>query len=284
MSVKRSPLKALQPSTSKRNLDQISPETPVSKKMSTSKGMESMKLSDMTLEQLVSVLATKNDFFDLKREMCSLKEENKQLTNRVESLTQKCNQMETEIQSLYIWKNSSNLIIKVNRDSADVDTAKKRVLRICSELSEEQNTVEQTAIKELKSNDQKKYTFKIFFNQPKDATSILKNTGKLRGSDVSIAKDLPLVVRQQKSYLLQIRRFLIEKSSCRPRLQGHYLIADEHRLSWSLTENKIVVNNGESVENFLGNYQLTTADLDAFLRKQKQFNATAVNQRVSRLD
>lgn len=216
--------------------------------------------------------------------MHSLKDENKQLTNKVEALTNKCNQLEAEIHSLYIWKNSSNLIIKMNRKSADVEDEKKRVIEIRSELLSKQDIVDATAVKELKTNDRRKCNFKIFFSQPADATSILKNTGKLRGSDVSIARDLPLAVRQQKANLLRLRRFLLEKSSCKPRLQGHYLTAGSYRIAWSLSENKIIVNNGESVDNFLANYRLKAADWDAFLNQQKQRYATADGEYVSRVN
>lgn len=177
--------------------------------------MRSLKVADMTLEQLLSVLATKEDYQEIKKEMKELKDENRRLVDKVDVLSQRCDKLEAEMNAVYIWKNSNNLIIKINRSDVDPDNAKNRVADICSELSGVQGIVENSSIIEISSNNKnrKKYTFKVLFKQYTEAAAVLRNTNKLRGTDVSITKDLPLMARQQKAKLLQIRRFFIMKST-----------------------------------------------------------------------
>lgn len=263
------------PSNNKRNLEQISPELPNSKKVAAKENMENTKVSDLTLEQLMTVLATKDDFREMNNEVKMLKEENSNLAGKVDDLAKKCQQMESEMHSLYIWKNSSNLIVKVGQNGSDIETARQRVADICSELSNVRGIVETAAIKELKARDREKYVFKVYLKQPTDAVAILRNTSKMRGTDISISKDLPLAVRQQKAKLLQLRRFLLTKTTCKPKLQGHLLIVGADKLSWSLDEGRATVNNGESFESFLLKYGLQQSEFDDFLR-QKQRNTNNV--------
>lgn len=97
----RAPPVTTQIDSIKRNLDQISPETPNSKRMSTNNNMKSLKVSDMTVEQLLSVLASKEDFHEMKKEIQGLKDENKRIVD----------------------KDCRNLIIKINRVSVGTEVA-----------------------------------------------------------------------------------------------------------------------------------------------------------------
>lgn len=274
----RTPPATTQSDSIKRNLDQISPETPISKRMSTNDNMKSLKVSDMTVEQLLSVLATKEDFHEMKKEIQGLKDENKMLVDKVKVLSEKCEKLEADVNAVYIWKNSSNLIVKINRVGVDTEGAKTRVSDICSELSSMSGIVDSSAIRELNNNNRKKYTFKVFFKQTADAAAVLRNSNKLRGTDVSIAKDLPLVARQQKAKLLLIRRFLMIRGSCKPKLQGQFLTIGAVKLSWNISENKVMVSTGESFESFLGKYHLQVCDMEEFLNQQNQNNNARINQ------
>lgn len=263
MSISRTPPEETSALNHKRKVEQISPDTPNSKKSTNNAGK--VRVADMTLDQLLSVLASKDDFHQMKDEIVLLKEENKSLVEKVGALTQKCHQLESDMQSLYIWKNSSNLVVKLNREGADTEEAKARVACVCSELANVRDVVGIEAIRELKTKDRKKHTFKVSFKEVAEATAVLKNTNKLRGTDVSIAKDLPQTARMQNGKLLAIRRFLLKKSTCKPRLQGQALIVGADKITWNLAEGKALVNNGEPFDSVLAKYQLTRKDYADFL-------------------
>lgn len=266
---------------SKRFLNQISPETPSSKRHLTCRIMDNRTVSQLSvteLQAMLTPLAKKEDIDGLKSELLELQNKNKSLSDKVDVLSSKCQLLEDQLQSVYIWKNSSNLIIKLNREGDDVEKAKERVMKVCAELSKEQRIVERSSIKQLRIGDNRKYLFKVFLSGPEKAIKIIQNTSALRGTDISISKDYPKSIREQQSKLLMIRRFLMRNSSNKPKMQGAALVDGAIRFTWS-AEKGLVVSSGESLEEVLSKYHQTKDDLDTFLasgaRSQSQIGLRA---------
>lgn len=262
--------------TSKRNLDQISPETPVSKRMSANDNIKSLKVSDMTVDQLLSVLATKEDFHEMKKEIQDLKDDNKRLVDKVNVLSDKCEKLEAEVNAVYIWKNSGNLIMKFNRSGNDMERDKERVHRVCAELSGEQNPIPKSAISEIKTADRKRITFKVFIGDSEKVYKILKNSASLRGTDIAVSKDYPKAIRQQQQNLLKVRRFLIRNSNAKPKVRGNLLIDGDVKLSWSPNEG-VKATSGESLGDVLRRYGQTVEKLHQFLTEQGNNTGQVVN-------
>lgn len=83
-----------------------------------------------------------------------------------------------------------------------------------------------------------------------------------------LQKDLPLVARRQKAKLLLLRRFLMRRSTCKPKLQGPFLTMGEVKVTWIMSENKFAIKNGESFETFLQKYRSSVKDLEEFMEQQ----------------
>lgn len=265
------PVKVAQTSSSKRNLDQISPETPSSKRQLTNstnaKEMDTRKVADLgvgELELMLAPLAKKADIEQLESTIATLQEENKALSDKVDLLSDKCQRLENEMQSVYLWKNSSNLIIKMDKARGEVEEAKDRLVYICGEITKEAGIVDKSSIRQLRTGDNRKYLFKVFLKDADKAAKIIRSTAALKGTDISVSKDYPKSIRDQQTKLLMVRRFLMRKSNCKPKLQGATLVEGTTRFSWSMTDG-LVVNSGESLEEVLLKYQQTKNELDIFL-------------------
>lgn len=252
--------------STKRNLAEISPEIPGSKRQVLGDSeMDKEKLTDMSVRDFRVLFSQM--FEDLSsgflKKISLLETQNKELTSTVHALSTKVELLESQMQSMYSWRNGGNLIMKLNRsdDSAD------RVYRTCNQLAGETNSVEKTAIKEIRTADRKKITFKIFTGDAVKVSKMLKNCSTLRGTDISVTKDYPKEVREQQQNLLKVRRFLMKKSNAKPKVRGNLLFIDDIRMNWS-TSQGLVVTTGEPLSNVLSKYGQTTEDLKLFLSQQ----------------
>lgn len=241
--------------------------------MVTNENMKSLKVSDLTLEQLVSVLASKEDFHEMKKDMQELKDENKLLSDNVKVLNKRCDDLERQMESMYLFKNNSNLIVKISKSTGETD-AKQRVASTCAELAEQPNVIQGSSIVEVKSFSRGKRIFKAYLGDANIARKILHNTSRLQGSDISITKDLPKQMREQQSKLLMVRRFLMTKSTAKPKVRDNILIDGYLKFSWSAADGLKVIS-GESLDVALGKYNQSLESLNEFLSsKYKQGNAS----------
>lgn len=263
-SMDQTPKIAGKSSVYKRNLDQTSPVTPVGKRHLSDMDPKVMDMSVEEFKKLFEPLAKKEDIDSLKKQIKSLQDENIALSLKVESLASKCQRLEDQMQAVYIWKNSGNLVVKLDRGGDDVERAKDRLVTLCGEISKQPGIIDKNMIRQLRLADNRKFLFKIFINDQGKAAKIIQNTASLRGTDVSISKDYPKEVRDQQSKLLSVRRFLMKKSTNRPKLRDAFLVDGGVKLSWSLT-NGLIIHSGESLEELLRKYGQTKAELDAFL-------------------
>lgn len=253
-----------QKQSNKRLLNQTSPQTPDCKRISVSNDegtVADMKAKD--LMQILSNLATKDDVRKVNETVALLNHKNKELANKVEILTKRCDELEMKMEYMYIRENSSNLIIKMNR-TTEVAEARRRVASTCTELSEQTNIIEEASIAEMQTLSKGKRIFKVYLGDTNIAHKILKNSNQLRGSDISISKDLPKQMREQQSKLLMVRRFLMKKSTAKPKIRDNLLVDGSMKFSWSAADG-LKILSGESLDIALGKYNQNIAALNEFL-------------------
>lgn len=262
----------------KRNVVNISPETPGSKRF---QHVEGGKISDMRiedfkelLERMVEPLATSADIENLHQKINELQNVNEALTSKVNVLTIKCAELENQMQSVYLWRNSGNMIVKLNRSKNNLDQDKERVFRTCVQLSDEPNIVEKAAIREVKNADKRKITFKVITGDSEKVVRMLKNSALLRGTDISVTKDYPRQIREQQQNLLKVRRFIMKSSNAKPKVRGSILFDGEVKLTWSSVDG-LVSSTDESVCDVLRRYGQTVANLEQFLAEQNNSSSQA---------
>lgn len=219
---------------------------------------------------MFSTLATKEDVEKINEKVEYLLKENKDLTDKVQILTKKCNDLERQVQDVYMWRNSGNCIVKMNR-SQDINEAKRRVLSTCAELSEQANVVPESAIHEMKTLSSRKQTFKVYVGDANLVRKIIHNPSRLRGTDVIITKDLPRQMREQQSKLL------MEKSTAKLKVRDNVMTDGRVKFTW--TDDGLKVVSGESLDVALAKYDQTIEELEDFLStKRKQERSSEVIQ------
>lgn len=175
-------------SNKKRTLAEVSPTNPISKRKNTPTNMTS-KVADMSVEQLQALLAplaTKEDLAALQFQVSSLKKENKALSVKVDQLSEKCTNLENQMESIYMWKNNNNLIVTMNK--TDLENAKNRVQSVYSNIAKEEVTIDNKLIRELRSSNNQKIILKVTVSDSQLISKIIPNTSLLKGSDISISK------------------------------------------------------------------------------------------------
>lgn len=106
--MKRTPTRDFQ-TPGKRNLSQTSPEMPMDNKRRT----DNIKVADLTLEQLTSVLATKNDFLEMRKEINTLKEEIVSYRRRISILESQLKCKNVIFRNLDLEENASSAVMKI---------------------------------------------------------------------------------------------------------------------------------------------------------------------------
>jgi hypothetical protein len=262
-------------SVAKRNLQNISPETPISKRHQQFANAEAGKISDMQvedfkamLERMFEPLATSAEIANLQHKVNELQTVNNALTSKVQTLTTKCAELEKQMESVYLWRNSGNIMMKLNRTRNKGEEDKERVFRTCVQLSGDSNVVDKSDIREIKTADRNKITFKVITGSTDKVTRMLKNSASLRGTDISVSKDYPKQIREQQQNLLKVRRFMMRNSNAKPKVRGNVLVDGDVRLTWSSDEG-VVSSTGESLCSVLQRYGKTIEDLQQFLSQQQ---------------
>lgn len=260
--------RSLSTETKKRALAETSPITPASKRKNIVTNMAT-KVADMSVEELQALftpLATKKDLAALQHEMSVLKEENKALSDRVRQLSEKCTFLENQMESMYMWKNSNNLIVTMNK-TGDLETSKVRVQSVLSNLANEDVIVDKNLIKESRTSNSRKTLLKVTLKDSHVLSKVISNTSSLRGTDLSISKDYTKLMRQKRGKLLMLRKFLLKKSNKKLKLQGTYLVDGESKISWDVSSG-FCVNSGEPFASVLQGYGHTIQSFESFASKQ----------------
>lgn len=274
MSLKRTPPK-LQQQKNKRNLQQISPLTPSSKILKMDS--EEATVADMKIKDLMAMfatLATKEDIVKINDGMEVLQNENKNLNKKVQLLTERCDELERQAHDMYLWKNSGNFIVKMNKNT-DANESKRRVVSTCASLADQSNVIQESSVAEIKTSDSRKHTFKVYMGDANLVRKIISNINRLQGSDISITRDMPRQMREQQSKLLMVRRFLKMKSSANPKVRDNIMIDGNMKFTWTVAEG-LKVLSGESLDIALGRYNQTIQELENFLStKRNQMDSRA---------
>lgn len=267
--------------TKKRTLAEISPTTPSSKRQNTNKKMTE-KVADMKIEDLQAMfapLATKSDLAAVQQQVYSLTEQNKMLADKVEQLAEKCNVLESQMQSIYLWRNRNNLIVTMDK-AGDLELAKTRVQNVFTSLAKENVMVERNLIRELKTSNKRKILFKVTLENQQILSKIIANTGSLKGTDVSISKDYTKAMRQKRGKLLMLRKFLMKSSNTKLKLQGSWLVDRDAKISWDAA-NGFIMDTGEPFASVLRKYGQTIENLQLFSAKQN-INTTRIDNSLIR--
>lgn len=130
--------------------------------------MKVMDLSVDAFQAMLDPLAKKEDISNLESKITSLQDENKALSQKVDALSSKCRQLEEQMQAVYIWKNSGNLVVKLDRGGDDIESAKNRLVTLCAEIAKQPAIIDKGMIRQLRIGDNRKFLFKMFLNDPKD--------------------------------------------------------------------------------------------------------------------
>lgn len=83
------------------------------------------------------------------------------------------------------------------------------------------------------------------------AHNVIKHTKSLRDTDVSISKDYPKEMREQRAYLLKLRRMIIDKTKRKCLLRGNVLIDGNFKITWCIPDGPSIAS-GESIVDVYG--------------------------------
>lgn len=189
-------------------------------------------MMDMRLEELQAMfepLAKKEDILNLQLKITTLQQENKVLSDKIDTLSSRCQCLEEQMQSVYIWRNSSNLVIKLDRGGGGVESAKNRVVNVLCLILKQPGIIDKNSLRQLRIEEYRKFLFKVFLNDAVKSSTIIQNTSSLKGTDISISKDFPKEIRDQQSKLLSVRRFLMNKSTSRPKLKYFEILEEDDK-------------------------------------------------------
>lgn len=235
MPLPRSPVSNNESQQTKRRLIETSPEKgnmakkPVGN-MDVGELMQMMRTTMNTLlEEKLENLPTKKDLEDVKSEitvvaaeMGALKAENEKLKEEVEMLKNMRREDEANIKWLEHQIKSTKLVFKgVTFDKS----ATNSIVRVCMENLKVQPNILSARTVAVRNGF---YTIIAEFESEKATTEVLKATGKLAGSSISVDKDLHPRRQRNKRAMLAVRREILAQSK-------------KHKIT--IRDDKMVINN-----------------------------------------
>lgn len=270
----------------KRKLGDISPNATASTQNSKKKSKEmtyiSMQELQATLESMLEPLAKRDDVRAVVDELKALREENVSLNNKVETLTKRCDKLESQVSELYKWKTEKNLIIRMNK-GINSEEDKKRAIEMCTMLAKSKNSIIGTNnLRVINTHiNNKKCLLVATFNEVEYANLVLRNARELKGTDVSISKDYPKEIREKRAYLFKVRRLILTKSEAKPIVRGQYLIDGDVKFGWHLDEG-IYLEKGQALEVELMKYNISVEDIKSWSQSEKRTgNMGGINEGAS---
>lgn len=192
--------------------------------------MQMMRTTMNTLlEEKLENLPTKKDLEDVKSEitvvaaeMGALKAENEKLKEEVEMLKNMRREDEANIKWLEHQIKSTKLVFKgVTFDKS----ATNSIVRVCMENLKVQPNILSARTVAVRNGF---YTIIAEFESEKATTEVLKATGKLAGSSISVDKDLHPRRQRNKRAMLAVRREILAQSK-------------KHKIT--IRDDKMVINN-----------------------------------------
>lgn len=109
--------------------------------------------------------------------------------------------------NMYIWRNECNLIVHMNATLEK--EGKNRISQLCSSLTNNEVKIQELNVRSINVNkSQKSKIFIATLASKNDVFKVLKNSFKLKSSDVSIQRDIPESMRKKRSNMLRLRKHI----------------------------------------------------------------------------
>lgn len=242
-------------SNGKRSLNELSPTAPITpgRKRLQTDPMAQKTIGELTVEEynkLLEPLAKSEEVKLLEEKITKLQEENHTLQTAVSDLKSRCLRLEEQMQNVYIWKNNRNLIVTLNKGASE-EEVKNRVVNICANISKKSDILKKENVWVINSKHSTKTTVKASFKDTEDVQAVIRNTRLLNDTDVSISKDYPKDIREQRGHLLKLRRMIINKTGRKPMLRGNVLKDGNFNIKWCLMDGPKIAS-GESMMDVYG--------------------------------
>lgn len=245
--MQRTPIKNIQ--AAKRKIVEIDPENreagnDLTGNMNIDDIVKLIKTTIITnLDEKLNNLPTKKDLEDVKNEISSevntLRLENKNLKEEMAKIKKENDENKKDIQWLQNQVTSNKLLIRglaSNKEpSVEVQTFFKEKLEISPNV--------QTVRKIFDRDD--KMTVVVELGSYQELVNVLKNTGKLAGSSISVQRDLiPKKQQQKKAFLILKKKILGVNKEHKVVVRDDKLKIKDTWFKWN-NENKLVSGNSD---------------------------------------
>ena len=166
-----------------------------------------MAIGDLStlLDNKLQNLATKADVEEVRIDIRALKSENDSLKHHLSDLQTKVVFLEKQLEHIQMQACEKNLMVKVE---AKDEQQTAQVVEICTKLSNDLNSQCIDEIKEIKSWNSKFKNFIVKLHSKENVSKILRNTKKIKNTNISIQKDYPHSIRRRRAHLLHVRKII----------------------------------------------------------------------------
>lgn len=267
--------------TGKRKIEVTSPDSPLpaEKRIVSNMAITNASLQD-ALAPLLEPLAKSEDLDKILKQIQDLMSANQMLTERVEFLTQRCEKLEEQVSTMYNWRTERNIIVRMNR-GASTEEEKRRVLQVCTNLTDDAEILNINEIKPITTKNGNQCMLIASFSDTNKVHRVLRNAKKLHGTDVSLSKDYPKDTRAKRQQLLKVRRHIINASGAKVILRDDILLEGDTKFKWSLTDGLYLASQGV-LREVLAKYCLTPEGLDNLLKPRGITENRQVEQQRNR--
>lgn len=191
-----------------------SPETPEPKKnKNVLCQLSGRKVGDLTVEEYQEVVECTNaDIYDkiinLRKEIDELKEVNEKITKEMLEWKEKTLLLERDLTQIDRRQKRSNIVLRGLNDS---QAPRATVEDLCSNVLK----VDDVKVKDVRKTFQKngKMTVVAELADADMVNSVLKSTVNLKGSSISIDRDLTRESREKKSVMMKLKKDLLEQDT-----------------------------------------------------------------------
>lgn len=166
------------------------------------------KIADLTVKEYEEVIKVYNaDIYDkivkLQLDVKKLQEENEKISAELTEYKQRTALLEHDLAQVDKKQKRSNVIFRGLEESS---SPKSSVEQVCSQIMEVPNI----AVKEAKKtyNRNGKMTVCVELNDESMVYNLLKNSSKLKGSSISVDRDLTRDAREKKTAMLFLKKQL----------------------------------------------------------------------------
>lgn len=174
----------------------------------------SMTKSELTkilwflLESKLKNMASKSDIEAITNANQKIMELNLEMSNKIIALEKRNDILESQMDEKQKKNTENNLMLRIT--SQEGINEKELIKNSLVRLIQPTPAIENQHIREIKSNNNNVKNFIVKLESKQHVITALKVSKKLQGTGITIAKDLPLSIRQKRNKLLNIRRRLNE--------------------------------------------------------------------------